>query len=108
MGDGMNYITGVLLPLLDGVARVLTAALLLITLFLVQPVIALATTVGFGTFYVIVFRLLARKRLGRVVPRSAAETGRDQTDQSSSRGGTFSEPVRRPRRHRGTNVCSSA
>jgi ABC-type multidrug transport system fused ATPase/permease subunit len=62
MGDVMNYINGVLLPLLDGVARVVTAALLLITLFLVQPVIALATAVGFGAFYVIVFRLLARKR----------------------------------------------
>src|SRR4030095_5571340 len=62
MGDVMNYITGVLLPLLDGVARVLTAALLLITLFLVQPVIALATAVGFGAFYAIVFRLLAWKR----------------------------------------------
>jgi ATP-binding cassette subfamily C protein len=62
MGDVMNYIVGVLLPLLDGVARALTTALLLITLFLVQPVIALATTVGFGAFYVIVFRVLARKR----------------------------------------------
>jgi len=62
MGDVTNYINGVLLPLLDGVARALTIALLLITLFVVQPVIALATAAGLGAFYIIVFRALARKR----------------------------------------------
>jgi ATP-binding cassette, subfamily B, bacterial PglK len=48
--------------LLDSIARGLTAALLLATLFLVQPVIALSATLGFGAFYLIIFRLLARKR----------------------------------------------
>jgi len=62
MGDVMGYTTGVLMPLLDSIARALTAALLLATLFLVQPMIALATAVGLGAFYLIVFRLLARKR----------------------------------------------
>ena len=62
MGDVMNYINGVLLPLLDGVACALTVALLLITLFLVQPVIALVTAAGLGAFYVTVFRVLARRR----------------------------------------------
>jgi ATP-binding cassette, subfamily B, bacterial PglK len=62
VGDVMNYIDGVLLPLLDSVARGLTAALLLATLFLVQPVIALSATLGFGAFYLIIFRLLARER----------------------------------------------
>ena len=62
VGDVMNYIDGVLLPLLDSIARGLTAALLLATLFLVQPVIALSATLGFGAFYLIIFRLLARKR----------------------------------------------
>ena len=62
VGDVMNYIDGVLLPLLDSIARGLTAALLLATLFLVQPVIALSATVGLGAFYLIIFRLLARKR----------------------------------------------
>jgi ATP-binding cassette, subfamily B, bacterial PglK len=62
MGDVGNYIGGVLLPLLDSVARALTAALLLATLFLVQPVIALSAALGLGTFYLIIFRLLARKR----------------------------------------------
>jgi len=62
IADVMAYTGGVLLPLLDCIARALTAALLLLTLFLVQPVIALASGVGLGAFYVIVFRLLRRKR----------------------------------------------
>ena len=62
LGDVTNYTTGVLLPLLDTVARLLTAALLLITLFFVQPVIALSAAIVLGGFYVIIFRLLSRKR----------------------------------------------
>src|SRR2546428_1184999 len=58
----MNYSSGVLLPLLDSVARGLTAVLLLATLFLVQPVIALSAAIVLGAYYVIIFRLLARKR----------------------------------------------
>src|SRR6266576_2114176 len=60
--DVGNYTVGVLLPLLDTVARVLTAVLLLATLFLVQPVIAVSAAIVLGGFYVIIFRLLARKR----------------------------------------------
>ena len=62
MGDVANYTGGVLLPLLDSIARALTAALLLTTLFLVQPIIALSAALGLGAFYFIIFRLLARKR----------------------------------------------
>ena len=62
IGDVGNYTIGVLLPLLDTVARVFTAALLLVTLFLVQPVIAVSAAILLGGFYVIIFRLLARKR----------------------------------------------
>jgi len=62
LGDVTNYTTGVFLPLLDSVARGLTAALLLATVFLVQPVIALSAAIVLGAFYVIIFRLLARKR----------------------------------------------
>src|SRR5262249_13895296 len=60
--DVTNYTTGVLLPLLDSVARALTAVLLLATVFLVQPVIAVSAAILLGGFYVIIFRLLARKR----------------------------------------------
>ena len=62
MTDVTNYIGGVLLPLLDSVARALTAALLLGTLFFVHKLIAIAAALGLGGFYLIVFRLLARKR----------------------------------------------
>jgi ABC-type multidrug transport system fused ATPase/permease subunit len=62
LGDVTNYTSGILLPLLDTVARVLTAALLLVTLFLVQPVIALSAAIMLGGFYVITFRLLTQKR----------------------------------------------
>src|SRR6266536_3833650 len=62
ISDVSNYTGGVLLPLLDTIARVLTAVLLLATLFLVQPVIALSAAIVLGAYYVIIFRLLARKR----------------------------------------------
>ncbi len=62
MNDVMNYITGVLLPLLDSTARALTALLLIATLFLVHPLIALSTGIVLGLFYIIVFRLLSCKR----------------------------------------------
>jgi ATP-binding cassette subfamily C protein len=62
LGDVGNYTGGVLLPLLDSVARALTAMLLLATVFLVQPVIALSAAIVLGGFYVIIFRLLARER----------------------------------------------
>jgi ATP-binding cassette, subfamily B, bacterial PglK len=62
MGDVTSYTGGVLLPLLDITARALTAALLITTLFLVQPVIALSAALGLSAFYLIIFRLLARKR----------------------------------------------
>jgi ATP-binding cassette, subfamily B, bacterial PglK len=60
--DVSNYTGGVLLPLLDTVARALTAVLLLATLFLVQPVIALSAALVLGAYYVVIFRLLGRKR----------------------------------------------
>src|SRR5437773_4294652 len=62
LGDVMNSTPVVLLPLLDTVARAVTAVLRLATLFLVQPVIELSAAIGLGGFYAITFRLLARKR----------------------------------------------
>jgi ATP-binding cassette, subfamily B, bacterial PglK len=62
LGDVGNYTSGVLLPLLDTIARVLTAVLLLVTLFLVQPVIAVSAAIVLGGFYVVTFRLLRQKR----------------------------------------------
>ena len=62
MADVMNYTNGVLLSLLDTVARLLTAVFLLATLFLVQPVIALSAAIVLGGYYIMIFRLLSRKR----------------------------------------------
>jgi ATP-binding cassette, subfamily B, bacterial PglK len=62
VGDVNNYTAGVLLPLLDTVARAFTAVLLLVTLFLVQPVIALSAAIVLGAYYAIIFRLLTQKR----------------------------------------------
>lgn len=62
MGDVTNYAAGVLLPLLDTIARLLTAVLLLATLFLVQPVIAISAAAILGGFYAVTFQLLSRKR----------------------------------------------
>src|SRR5438094_1294696 len=60
ISDVSNYTGGVLLPLLDTMARVLTAVLLLAMLFLVQPVIALSAAVVIGAYYRVLFRLLWR------------------------------------------------
>lgn len=62
VGDVIGYTTGVLLPLLDSLARVATIALLITTLFLVHPQIAIAASLGLGLFYVVVFRGLKRFR----------------------------------------------
>jgi ATP-binding cassette subfamily C protein len=62
VGDVMGYTTGVLLPLLDSLARIATIVLLVATLFLVHPQIAIAASLGLGLFYVGVFRGLGRYR----------------------------------------------
>lgn len=61
-GDVLNYTVGVLLPLLDSLARLATILLLVVTLFLVHPQIAIAATLGLTLFYLIIFRALGRTR----------------------------------------------
>jgi ABC-type multidrug transport system fused ATPase/permease subunit len=56
MGDVGGYTSGVLLPLLDSLARLATIVLLVATLFLVHPKIALASAAGLSLFYLVVFR----------------------------------------------------
>ena len=58
VGDVMQFITGVFLPLLESLSRIVTLGFLLLTVFVVQPVIALWATVLLGGFYGIVFLLL--------------------------------------------------
>ena len=61
VGDVMQFITGVFLPLLESLSRIVTLGFLLFTVFLVQPVIALGATVLLGGFYGIVFLLLRHR-----------------------------------------------
>jgi ATP-binding cassette, subfamily B, bacterial PglK len=62
VGDVSSFTGGILLPLLDSLARFTTIVLLVITLLLVHPWIALATTVGLSIYYVGIYRLLDRRR----------------------------------------------
>lgn len=59
--DVAQYVQGVLLPLLEGAARLITVALLLLLLLFVDPVIAVAAGIGLGGFYVAVFLYLTRR-----------------------------------------------
>jgi ATP-binding cassette subfamily C protein len=59
--DVMQFINGVFLPLMESLSRVVTLAFLLLTVFLVQPIIALGAAVLLGGFYGIVFMLLRHR-----------------------------------------------
>ena len=67
VGDVMTLINGVFLPLMESLSRMVTLALLLLTVFFVQPYIALGAAVLLGGFYGTVFMLLRRRsqRLGQ-------------------------------------------
>lgn len=62
VGDVQSMIRGVLLPALDSASRILTVLLLLITLLIIDPLIACAATLGLGGFYVAVFSILKHRR----------------------------------------------
>ena len=62
VGDVMMFTTGVLLPLLDSIARIPTIVLLITLLFFVHPQIATVATLAFGLFYLIVYRLFRKWR----------------------------------------------
>ncbi|MGH7942980.1 MAG: hypothetical protein ACREFR_18125, partial [Limisphaerales bacterium] len=65
--DVTQFINGVFLPLTESLSRTVTLALLLLTVFLVQPYIAIGAAVLLGGFYGTVFVLLRRRsqRLGQ-------------------------------------------
>ncbi len=60
--DVMQYTTGVLIPLIEIVARAFTVFLLMATLLLVNPRIAMGSAIVLGLFYLTVFKLLGRRR----------------------------------------------
>ncbi|MGA1204687.1 MAG: ABC transporter ATP-binding protein [Opitutales bacterium] len=61
-GDVVAYVTGVLAPLLEGLARLITVGFLLLTLVLVNPFLAIATALGFGIFYTVIYNFLKWRR----------------------------------------------
>jgi ABC-type multidrug transport system fused ATPase/permease subunit len=72
VGDVMQFINGVFLPLLEVLSRMVTLAFLLFTVFLVQPVIALGAAGLLGGFYGTVFLFLRRRshRLGEGIKQA--------------------------------------
>ncbi len=60
--DVMGYITGVLLPLLESTARLVTSVLLIITLLFIHLKIALTAAVGLCGFYAVIYLILKKKR----------------------------------------------
>ena len=62
VGDVMMFVSGVLLPLLDALARLITILLLVATLFLVHPTIAITATLALALFYLTIFKALGQRR----------------------------------------------
>jgi ABC-type multidrug transport system fused ATPase/permease subunit len=61
-GDVVSYTTGVLLPLLDSFARIISIVLLLGTLLLVNPEVAIGAALLFSVLYLTVFGFLGKRR----------------------------------------------
>lgn len=75
VGDVMQFTRGILLPLLDSLARLVTIFLLISTLFLIQPEIAIGAILAFGSFYLIVFRIFGKWRNDTADGLKAANQG---------------------------------
>ncbi len=60
-GDVFQFVNSVCLPLLEAISRFVTVLLLLATIFIVQPGVALSAGLLFGAFYVAVFLVLRRR-----------------------------------------------
>ena len=73
-GDVFTFTNGVFLPILDTVARVVIVILMVLTLFLIHPSIALGTSFLFGVFYIIVF--LALRKIRKSTSEGTLEAGR--------------------------------
>ncbi|MDB4265250.1 ABC transporter ATP-binding protein/permease [bacterium] len=73
-GEVIQFLNGVFLPLIDGFARLITLVLLTLTIFFVQPSIAIGAALLLGGFYCGAFFLLRRR--ARVVGKSLQEAGR--------------------------------
>jgi ATP-binding cassette subfamily C protein len=72
VSDVLQFINGIFLPLMEALSRMVTLALLLFTVFLVQPFIALGAAVLLGGLYGSIFLLLRRRshRLGEGIEKA--------------------------------------
>jgi len=72
VGDVMQFINAIFLPLMESLSRMVTLAFLLFTVFLVQPAMALGAAVLLGGFYGTAFLLLRRRsqRLGEGIKQA--------------------------------------
>jgi ABC-type multidrug transport system fused ATPase/permease subunit len=75
VGDVTAYVSGVLSPLLEGLARLITVLFLLATLLLVDFKLALISAVGFGVFYFLFFYLLRSRRRATSAAMKMANRG---------------------------------
>ncbi|MFG0255199.1 MAG: ABC transporter ATP-binding protein [Rhodopirellula sp. JB053] len=75
VGDVTLMVRGVVLPALDGTSRLITVTLLLITLLVIDPLIACVAALILGGFYVVVFRLLRNRRQHHSNRMNAANRG---------------------------------
>lgn len=64
-GDVSTFVGAVVVPLLEVLTRSVTFLLLVVTVLLVQPVVAISMSVGLGAYYLVVF-LLVRPRATEV------------------------------------------
>ncbi len=72
VSDVMQFINGLFLPLMESLSRMVTIALLLLTVLVVQPAIALGAALLLGGFYGAAFLLLRRRshRLGEGIKQA--------------------------------------
>ncbi|MEX0330171.1 MAG: ABC transporter ATP-binding protein [Puniceicoccaceae bacterium] len=61
-GDVYAYVSGVLSPLLEGVARGITSIFLILTLVLVNPGFAIGAAIALGIFYSLIYKILRNRR----------------------------------------------
>jgi ATP-binding cassette subfamily C protein len=61
-GDVVMMVQGVLLPLLEGISRMVTAVLLTLTLFVVSSQIAIGAALILSIYYMLIFRVLQSRR----------------------------------------------
>lgn len=74
-GDVVAYASGVLAPMLEGIARLITSLFLLLTLIVVNPAFAILTALALGAFYSVIYYFLRWRRANTSRRFKAANRG---------------------------------